>query len=509
MEGLEEERPPISGWRYERHVPEHTLLYRVIAQYYPKLVEHLSREQRELPSYVQREFTDYLRCGRLEYGFLRVRCQDCHAEKRVAFSCKRRGFCPSCGARRMVESAALLVDEVIPHVPMRQWVMSVPYPLRFLFATHPQALGQCLGIVYRAIASFLIKKAGLTHRKAQCGAVTLIQRFGSALNLNVHFHMLIPDGVYVSGSPPYLRKVSAPSVSELHGLLQKISARVGRHLERVGLLVRDMDTSYLDTGYLDGPAAGMVGEGRAGEGRGRGGSGSLEERQTLEDLQTHSITYRIAVGAHKGRKAFMLQSLPPLKEAEERPGVAQLSGFSLHAGVAAAAHQRYKLERLARYITRPVLALERLSLTPQGHIRYALKTPYRDGTTHVILEPLDFLARLASLVPLPRVNLTRFHGVFAPHASLRMRIVPAQRKPHQAGPDEEGAFAHRHRGMTWAQRLRRVFNIDIETCERCGGAMKIVACIQDPAVIRKLLAAAPAGQIPHTPPARGPPGGMT
>jgi len=268
----------------------------------------------------------------------------------------------------------------------------------------------------------------------------------------------------------------------------------------MGLLVRDVDNSYLDTAYLD---SGATGEGRAGEGR-----GSVEERQALEDLQTHSITYRIAVGAHKGRKAFMLQSLPPLNEGEERPGVAQLSGFSLHAGVAAAAHQRYKLERLARYITRPVLALERLSLTPQGHIRYALKTPYRDGTTHVILEPLDFLARLASLIPLPRVNLTRFHGVFAPHAGLRMRIVPAVRKPPHAGPDEEGAFAHRHRAMTWAQRLRRVFGIDIETCERCGGAMKILACIQDPAVIRKLLrAAAPAGPHAQTPPARGPPSG--
>ena len=83
--------------------------------------------------------------------------------------------------------------------------------------THPQALGEGLTIVYRAIASFLIKKAGLTRRKAQCGAVTLIQRFGSALNLNVHFHMLIPDGVYVRGTPPYLRKVAGPSVTELQG----------------------------------------------------------------------------------------------------------------------------------------------------------------------------------------------------------------------------------------------------------------------------------------------------
>jgi ribosomal protein S27E len=86
------------------------------------------------------EFEEYLKCGRLEYGFLRVRCTECHAEKLVAFSCKRRGFCPSCGARRMVESAALLVDEVLPSVPMRQWVLSVPFALRFLFACNAAAM---------------------------------------------------------------------------------------------------------------------------------------------------------------------------------------------------------------------------------------------------------------------------------------------------------------------------------------------------------------------------------
>src|SRR5690554_7536469 len=74
-------------------------------------------------------------CGRLEHGFLRVRCESCHAEHLVAFSCKRRGFCPSCGARRMAESAALLVDEVLPEQPMRQWVLSFPFQLRFLFAS--------------------------------------------------------------------------------------------------------------------------------------------------------------------------------------------------------------------------------------------------------------------------------------------------------------------------------------------------------------------------------------
>ena len=90
----------------------------------------------------------------------------------------------------MVESAALLVDNILPLRPLRQWVLSIPYPLRWLFSNESEALGKALGIVVRAISSYLIKKSGSTHKRAKTGAVTLIQRFGSALNLNVHFHML-------------------------------------------------------------------------------------------------------------------------------------------------------------------------------------------------------------------------------------------------------------------------------------------------------------------------------
>ena len=86
--------------RYQRHRSEHTLLYHIVERYYPAFTAHLAARGRELPGYVQREFEDYLKCGRLEHGFLRVRCDTCHAEHLVAFSCKRRGFCPSCGARR-------------------------------------------------------------------------------------------------------------------------------------------------------------------------------------------------------------------------------------------------------------------------------------------------------------------------------------------------------------------------------------------------------------------------
>jgi len=159
----------------------------------------------------------------------------------------------------MAESAALLEDEVFPHQPVRQltpWmacsramqeqlprVLSFPFLLRFLFASRPVITGQVLGIVYRVISMHLVKKAGYSKKSARTGAVTLIQRFGSALNLNIHFHMLFLDGVYVDrqdGSARFHR-VDSPTSQELARLTQTIARRVGRYLERQGLLERDAE----------------------------------------------------------------------------------------------------------------------------------------------------------------------------------------------------------------------------------------------------------------------------
>jgi ribosomal protein S27E len=184
---LKESVPPQPS--QERHRPEKTRLYRIIDRYFPEFRAYMAEQGRSLPYHVQKEFDEYLKCGRLEHGFLRVQCSTCHHERLVAFSCKRRGFCTSCGARRMAESAALFVDEVLPHEPIHQWVLSFPFQLRFLFASRPELMGKALGIVHRAIAFDLVKKAGKTQKTAQTGSVTLIQRFGrsgapGALNLN-------------------------------------------------------------------------------------------------------------------------------------------------------------------------------------------------------------------------------------------------------------------------------------------------------------------------------------
>ena len=120
---------------YERHRPEQTTLYRLVQQHAESFFAEVDAATgARLPQFVKDEFDAFLECGILAHGFLRLRCADCGHDKLVAFSCKRRGFCISCGARRMAQTAAHLVDHVIPHVPVRQWVLSLPIPLRLLLA---------------------------------------------------------------------------------------------------------------------------------------------------------------------------------------------------------------------------------------------------------------------------------------------------------------------------------------------------------------------------------------
>ncbi len=478
--------------RYQRHRPEQTLLYQIVERHYPAFVEHLAEAGKQLPGHVRQAFDGYLQCGRLEHGFLRLRCDSCHAEHLLAFSCKRRSFCPSCGARRMADGAAWLVEQVLPHRPIRQWVLSLPFPLRFLLATHPALIGRVLGIVYRVIAGHLIRQAGYTQQTARTGAVTLIQRFGSALNLNIHFHMLFLDGVYEvapDGIRLRFRWVRAPTSVQLTQLAHTIARRIGRLLEREGLLERD--TEQLDLGEV------------------------LDEDDPMPALAGHSVTYRIAVGPHRGRKVFTLQTLPD-SGWEEQPADApgNVAGFSLHAGVAVKPNQREKLERLCRYICRPPVSEKRLFVTSRGDIGYSLKTPYRDGTTHVIFEPLDFIARLAALVPPPRLNLTRFHGVFAPNSQYRARITPARRgrgaRSAKPAREKDRTPAEQQAAMRWAQRLKRVFQIDVETCPSCGGSVKIIASIEDPPVIERILNHRASKDLPGLwPESRAPPAERT
>lgn len=307
--------------------------------------------------------------------------------------------------------------------------------------------------------------------------------------------MLILDGVYTpEQNGPRFHGVGAPDAQTLERLLNRLIRRILRRLMGDGLLVADPEQPWLD----------------------------LEPADTLDHLNVASIRYRIAVGNGAGSRTLTLKN-PALARTDStpKPFTANRDGFSLNCAVACQPHQRDRLERLCRYITRPALCLERLSTNAAGQVVYQLKNPYRDGTTHVLFSPEDFIARLAALVPRPRINLTRYHGLFAPSSPMRRAIVPTPAKLRQRRKPEDPATApaaqHNKPSepptgrapptapLTWAQRLKRVFEIDITLCPLCGGQLRVIADITDPELIGKILDHVHSRAPPRLPPARAEP----
>jgi hypothetical protein len=170
---------------------------RVVLDHWTTFAARASVRGGHLPRFVDRELRKFVECGVPALGFVRVRCTACGHDRAVPFSCKGRGFCPSCGGRRMAEIAARLVDDILPRSPIRQWVLSLPRPLRYRLAYDAKLCSAVLGVYLRALFGWLRRRARRTGvRDGQPGAVTLVQRFGSAVNLNLHYHTLALDGVY-------------------------------------------------------------------------------------------------------------------------------------------------------------------------------------------------------------------------------------------------------------------------------------------------------------------------
>jgi hypothetical protein len=386
----------------------------------------------------------------------------------------------------MSETAAHLVDFVLPMKHIRQWVLSFPFQIRLCLAVRPKIMARALEITHSAISDHYCRKAGLPKAKAKTGAVTLIQRFGGSLNLNVHFHQLFIDGSYElgpQGEPIDFFTTYPPTLPELDKVLGQIIKRLTRYLERQKIIVKDCDQDF----QLE-----------------------IPEEDTFSRLQASSVTYRFATGPSNGKKAMVLRSVPDGDHNAKSGLVVKNSGFSLHAGVATFAHERDKLERICRYIARPAVSEERLSTNVRGEVIYKLKKPWDDGTTAIKMTPMELMERLAALVPRPRIHLTRFHGVLGPHYKYRKQIVPRKKEEPSlvavatdGGMDKTPAAAKR---MSWARLLKRVFNIDIEVCPKCQGKIRIIAAIEDTKVIKKILdhlglPSAP----PSLHPARGPP----
>jgi hypothetical protein len=296
------------------------------------------------------------------------------------------------------------------------------------------------------------------------------------------------EGVYrEEGAGVGFHILRAPSNEEVKQVLSQIQRRVVRAIQKRGYApVRNPESNEPE---------------------------SIEQDELgLADLcQGASVQNRIALGERAGQRvrklgSFGLGGEPVLQEGTR---CASLGGFSLHANTSVEADEKDRLEKLCRYVARPPIAEMRLSESRDGGIIYRFKKEWSDGTQAVLFTPQEFIEKLVALIPPPRIHLTRFHGVLGPNHRLRRQVVPAQ--PEESGPaavgEEDTARPTRDpRRLSWSELLKRVFQLDLTTCPDCGGNLKFIAAIMNPAVVAQILThlglpgARPVFHAPRAPP---------
>jgi hypothetical protein len=360
----------------------------------------------------------------------------------------------------MCDTAARLVDRVLPDVRLRQWVLSVPFELRLVLAKNPEALNACGRIFVEEIFRWQrlvgIRRGFVPAQDAKHllrgGAVSFPQRFGGSLNLNVHYHVVVPDAVFFRDTDGVVQHelLQAPSKADLHDITHNVSIRVIRLMTRRGMIAPD------------------------------DGDSVQSEPTTLEACLSSSLGL--------GDLAALKQDKIKKIDTHSRESVSKRARggeFNIHAGVTATAKD--DRERLVRYCARAPLSLERLSVSRCGKVVYQLRHPIR-GKTHRVMEPYQFLARLCALIPPPRHPLVRFHGVLAPNSGWRKAVVPVSAEV-KLESDTEGIAVEKTANksverdwnaqrLDWATLLKRVHNVDALAC-LCGGRLSFIELIED------------------------------
>lgn len=526
---------------YRPRQPQASVLHRVVREHLLTFLEQGTLHSASgdgYPLYVENELRRYIVCGSPALGFARIKCRSCGYERLLPLSCKNRGICPSCTSRRMSEEAAYLVDMVLPRSRYRQWTFTFPWPIRRLMARDYTLITAILNIVIRALYAYQRRMARRTgHRGAKCASVTFVQRFGGAVNSNVHFHVLAPDAVFMPGETEddVLRMVPLlpPEDKHILGILEKVVRRVSNLVQKRCGVEDDFEIEP-ETDVLDG----AIDEAMRNVPR--------MPRSTEDEEPSDEAPEGSPQTCRTGKRAMRLE------------------GFSLHANTAVAADNRLGLEKLCSYGMRPAFSHERLSLTDDGRVRLELRRPWptADGASSLIFEPVELLRRLAALIPPPFAHLIRYHGLLAPRArdrdllpaapvtDIRLEawaraglVEPAQDsstgtvqrpdspaptpstetsgraaptsgrldvEPSRPGapisppmtpptaaseaaaspsspPEETFVLTGRRQRLRWRDLLRRIFAIDALVCPRCLGPMTVIAYITDVAVVSKIL----------------------
>ena len=473
--------PPVRpSCSYERRAPEDSALHRAVRQGWPE-VQAAIREQTggKLPDYLHKAVKAYLACGQLANGFSRWQCRSCHKDMLVAFSCKVRGLCNSCDGKRMIEEAEHLTNSVLPKVPYRQWVLTLPFDLRYLAAWNVPLRNAILTAAMNAIHRQYEAQARARgiKGKVQSGAVVVTQRASSDLRLNLHFHILAADGVWAERNGQVeFRPASHFDTLVVQEVLHDITLRIDKQLMRLGF--KEVEGEAFDG---DDPAL----------------AGLLKAALLGKPLDPEGLR-----SERDKRTALRLVPRP------NGPNCAQFHGYSLHANTRVGECQREDLYRLVKYLCRPTIAGRRVTDCDDGRFRVELKTPWQDGTKAVVLTAAELTGRLLAATPKPGRPFLRYFWAFGPSAKWRSKVVlageqaPGRRKRVSDEPAHDddapplteaeelarvlAAEQERSRKLTWSDALKVSFGVDVLTCP-CGGKRRLIAVITQAKVIKKIL----------------------
>jgi hypothetical protein len=290
---------------------------------------------------------------------------------------------------------------------------------------------------------------------ARVGGVSVLQRAGGSLNVHPHVHMLVTDGAWHEQADGRLRFEStpAPTLDEVAALAERIARRLTKMFHRRGLTLRE--GADAPPPQPPDPLAGCI-----------------------------QIALGLGHRESEGPALTIASDEPPRPRPRPRdpPLCAIAQGVNVHAGVVVPAGDRAALERVVRYLLRPPLSLKRLSLRDDGAVVYRLQRPDRRGRTALVMTPLELLARLAAILPAPRLALRRQLGVFAAGSPDRRKIMPAPAPSQSCHPAHSAPTR-----VPWAELLRRVWHIEALRCDRCGGRLRPIALIQDLAEAERYL----------------------
>ena len=410
----------------------------------------------------------FLECGNLERGFARIRCDHCEHEYLLAFSCKSRSFCPSCHQRNVQNTARFILDRVVAPVPHRHYVLAIPRMLRPYFQRHRRLLKRLCALAHQSLSDYL--RTALDCPQGVPGIVMTLHTFGEYLDFHPHLHALVADGLFVRSLPETMPDAPAAGTSR-QGQAKRQSSPAASSLSSSG-----------------------------GEGRGEEAARLRSNPRPVD-----------APEAPTGPTAASFLALPnaPLKPLEElfRAKVINLlveqkllppervqvlyswkhSGFNVHAGQIVPPEAKADLEDLAQYILRNPFSVEKMTMeSPTDTVIYRSRLNAKINRNFQVFRPTDFLAAITQHIPDKGAQMVRYYGWYSNKMrGVRHRGLPPELVPHRPGISPPPPLSLPSK--KWRDLILRVWHVDPLRCPVCQSPMRVIAAIDDPRVIEKIL----------------------